>query len=142
MAESVNPPPEGSRAAADQSVWKRSRLTGDWGGRPVPDGSGRVTINLEYTLYYQGFMSGTGSQTFEFANRLDGFVKLDTGALGLWKGGGLTIHLEYRSGALPGALGDAFFPTDSGMEFPSDSPDTLVATSLCLSQRFGDRVSF
>ena len=78
-----------------------------------------MTLDLEYTLYYQGFMSGTGSQTFEFANRLDGFVNLDTGA-----------------------LGDAFFPTDSGMEFPSDSPDTLVATSLCLSQRFGDRVSF
>ena len=78
-----------------------------------------VTLDLEYTLYYQGVVSGTGSQTFEFANRLDGFVKLDTGA-----------------------LGEAFFPTDSGMEFPSDSPDTLVETSLRLSQRFGDRVSF
>ena len=78
-----------------------------------------VTLDLECTLYYQGVVSGTGSQTFEFANRLDGFVKLDTGA-----------------------LGEAFFPTDSGMEFPSDSPDTLVATSLRLSQRFGDRVSF
>ena len=45
------------------------------------------------------------------------------------------------AGDLPGTLGLTFFPTNSGMEFPSDSPDTLVATSLYLSQRFGDRTS-
>lgn len=141
-AEPVNPPPEGSQVSSDQSVWKRSRLTGDWGGaRPRWEAAG-VLLDLEYTMFYQGLLSGTGSKDFEFGSRLDGFVKLDTGALGLWKGGGLTTHLEYRSGALPGALGGAFFPTNSGMEFPSDSPDTLVATSLYLSQRFGDRTSF
>lgn len=141
-AEPVTPPPEGSQGTSDQSVWHRSRLTGDWGGaRPRWEAAG-VFLDLEYTMFYQGLLSGTGSKDFEFGSRLDGFVKLDTGALGLWKGGGLTTHLEYRSGALPGALGEAFFPTNSGMEFPSDSPDTLVATSLYLSQRIGDRTSF
>ena len=100
-----------------------------------------VKLDLELTMFYQGLASGTGSQDFEFGSRLDGFVKLDTGKMGLWKGGGLVSHLEYRAGDLPGALGGTFFPTNSGMEFPSDSPEELVATSLYLSQRFGDRTS-
>jgi len=88
-----------------------------------------------------GLVSGTGPQPFEYGGRLDGFVKLDTEKLGLWKGGGLTTHLEYRFGALPGSLGGSFFPTNAGMAFPTDSRDTLVATSLYLSQKFGDRAS-
>jgi porin len=100
-----------------------------------------VTLDLEFTQFYQGLVSGSGPHTFEYGGRLDGFVKLDTGALGLWKGGGLRTHLEYRYGDLPGSQGGTFFPTNSGMEFPSESQDTLVATSLYLSQRFGDRAS-
>jgi porin len=100
-----------------------------------------VKLDLELTMFYQGLESGTGSQDYEFGSRLDGFVKLDSGKMGLWSGGGLTTHLEYRSGDLPGTLGLTFFPTNSGTEFPSDSPDELVATSLYLSQRFGERTS-
>jgi porin len=100
-----------------------------------------LKLDLEWTMFYQGLVSGSGPKTFEFGSRLDGFVKLDTGKLGLWNGGGLITHLEYRSGELPGSLGGTFFPTNSGMEFPSDSPDTLVATSLYLAQRFGDRTT-
>jgi porin len=101
----------------------------------------RAWLDLELTMFYQGLESGTGSQDYEFGSRLDGFVKLDTGKMGLWKGGGLVSHLEYRTGDLAGSLGGTFFPTNSGMEFPSDSPDELVATSLFLSQRFGERTS-
>ena len=31
-AEQVNPQPQASQPTADQSLWQRSRLTGDWGG--------------------------------------------------------------------------------------------------------------
>jgi porin len=84
---------------------------------------------------------GVVSEGFEYGGRLDSFVKLDTVKLGLWKGGGVTTHLEYRFGALAGPPGGIFSPTNAAMEFPSDSPDTLVVTSLYLSQRFGDRAS-
>jgi porin len=72
---------------------------------------------------------------------MDGFVKLDTGKLGLWEGGTLYTHIEDRFGPLAGSLGGAFFPTNAAMEFPGESPATLVATSIYLSQRFGDRTS-
>ena len=140
-AEQANPQPGDPPAAAAQSLWQRSRLTGDWGGaRPWLETRG-VKLDLELTMFYQGLESGSESEGYEFGSRLDGFVKLDSGKMGLWQGGGLVTHLEYRSGDLPGTLGLTFFPTNSGMEFPSDSPDTLVATSLYLSQRFGERTS-
>jgi carbohydrate-selective porin OprB len=124
------------------NLWERDKLTGDWGGARSRLEAAGVKLDLELTLFYQGLVSGSGSQSFEFGSRLDGFVKLNTGALGLWQGGGLTTHLEYRSGNLAGSLGGTFFPTNSGMEFPSESPDTLVATSLYLSQRIGSQTSF
>lgn len=129
-------------ASAPQPGWlERDRLTGDWGGLRSQLKQHGVTFDLDLTQFYQGLVSGNGSHTFEYGGRFDGFVKLDTGALGLWKGGGLTTHLEYRFSDLPGSLGGAFFPTNSGMQFSSDSLNTLVASSLYLSQRFGDRTS-
>lgn len=119
----------------------RGKLTGDWGGFRSTLADYGVTFDLEFTQFYQGLVSGTGSKTFQYGARLDGFVKLDTGKLGIWEGGGLHTHLEYRFGNLAGSLGNTFFPTNAAMEFPSESPDTLVATSIYLSQKFGDRVS-
>jgi porin len=129
-------------APAPQAGWlERDTLTGDWGGARSQLETEGVTFNLYFTQFYQGLVSGYGPHTFEYGGRLDGFVKLDTGALGFWKGGGLSTHLEYRFGDLPGSLGGTFFPTNAGMAFSSDSLDTLVASSLYLSQRFGDPVS-
>jgi porin len=113
-----------------------------------------VTLNVEFTQFYQGLVSGTGTEIFKegsqfksfeetggYGSKLDAFVGLDFGKLGLWPGGGLQTHLEYRFGSLPGGLGNTFFPTNTAMEFPGESPDTLVASSLYLTQQFGDRVS-
>lgn len=123
------------------NLWERDKLTGDWGGARSRLEAAGVKLDLEFTLFYQGLVSGSESQSFEFGSRLDGFVKFNSGALGLWQGGGLTTHLEYRSDNIVGS-GGTFFPTNSGMKFPSDSPDTLVATSLYLSQRIGSQTSF
>jgi porin len=129
-------------ASASQPGWlERDRLTGDWGGVRSQLEEAGLTFDLELTQFYQGLLSGYGPHTFEYGGRLDGFLKLDTGALGLWKGGGLITHLEYRFGDLPGSLGGTFFPTNSGMQFSSDCLDTFVASSLYLSQLFGDRAS-
>lgn len=130
-----------SQATKSPSLWERSRLTGDWdGARSRMEDSG-VKLDLEATLYYQGLVSGSGPKSFEFGGRMDGFIRLDTGKLGLWQGGGLVTHLEYRAGDLPASLGGSFFPTNAGMAFPSDAPHTLVATSLYVTQRIGDRGS-
>ncbi|MBE9204761.1 carbohydrate porin [Synechocystis salina LEGE 06099] len=86
-------------------------------------------------------MSGTGSHQFEYGGRLDGFIVLDTEKLGLWQGGKVNSHLEYRFGDLAGSQGGTFFSTNAAMEFPSESPNSLVFTSLYYSQQIGDQAS-
>jgi porin len=138
--EPITPENEVQTEAAPPNPY-RQKLTGDWGGSRTKMGNAGITLDLEFTQFYQGLASGTGSKTFEYGGRLDSLVNFNFEKMGLWKGGGFHSHLEYRYGDLPGSIGGAFFPTNSGMEFPGDSPDTLVATSLYFSQKFGDQVS-
>jgi porin len=119
----------------------RQYLTGDWGGfRSLWQDEG-FKFDLEFTQFYQGLVSGTGSKHFEYGARLDGFLHIDTEKMSLWKGGGLHSHLEYRFGPLPGSLGGAFFPTNAGMNFATDSKDNLVLSSLYLSQKLGENTT-
>ena len=141
QAQVDSPARADAQAMALPSGWERSRLTGDWGGARTRMEAAGVKLDLEGTVFYQGLVSGTGSKSFEFGGRLDGFLKLDGGKLGLWEGGGFVAHLEYRTGDLPASLGGSFFPTNAGMEFPSDAPHSVVATSLYVTQKL-DRASF
>jgi porin len=136
-----NPQPNTSQTAPSQSIWQRSQLTGDWGGVRSKLQKKGVTFNFEWTQFYQGLAAGTGSKTFDYGGRLDALIDLDTGKLGLWKGGGLHTHLEYRYGYLPAFRGGALWPVNTGEILPLGSKDTVVASSLYLSHQFGDRTS-
>ena len=125
--------------SAEASAQRLDRLTGDWGGARSRMEAAGLALDLELTMFEQGLVSGSGPEEFDFGYRLDGFVRLDSAKMGLWKGGGFVTHLEYRSGDLPGNLGGTFWATNSGMAFPSDAPDKLVATSLYYTQRLSDR---
>jgi len=77
---------------AEESIWNRSYLTGNWGGlRPRIVDKG-ITLDLEYTSTYQGLLSGTGNDDYEYGGKFDAFVKLDSAKLGLWSGGGFNAH--------------------------------------------------
>ena len=137
----VSPQPADPQATSAPTLWERSRMTGDWGGARTKLEDAGVKLDFEATAYYEGLLSGTGAKSFELGGRLDGFIKLDSGKLGLWPGGGFVTHLEYRGDNPPGSLGGTFFPTNAGMDFPSDAAHELVATSLYLTQKIGDRGS-
>jgi porin len=118
-------------------------LTGDWGGRRARLRERGVDLDLEFTQFLQGLASGTENpdETSGYGARLDAFLDLDSRAIGLWEGGKFHVHLEYVFGPLSGTLGEAFFPTNAGMAFPTGGPDSLVATSLNFTQNFGDKFS-
>ncbi len=136
-----NPQPNRSQTVQSQSIWQRSQLTGDWGGVRSQLQKKGVTFNFEWTQFYQGLAAGTGSKSFDYGGRLDALIDLDTGKLGLWKGGGFHTHLEYRYGYLSAFRGGALLPVNTGEVLPLSSPDTVVATSLYFSQQFGRRAS-
>ena len=101
-----------------QSLWEQSRLTGDWGGARSQLEAAGVSVDLEYTQFYQGLVSGTGPRTPEYGGRMDGFVKLDTGKLGLWEGGALCTHTEDRFWPSRRVSGGNLFPDQRGHGVP------------------------
>jgi porin len=119
----------------------RDKLTGDWGGlrsNLVGDG---LSFDLSYTSFYQGMFSGTGNDDFEFGDRVDALINLDSGKLGLWQGGGLHTHLEYNSGNAPAWRGGTLLPVNTGMGLPIGEAGNVVASSIYLSQRLSDSAS-
>jgi porin len=137
--ETPSAAPADAAKSGGESFWTRSHLTGDnWRSKLRERG---VSFELEFTQFYQGLGAGTGSKEFDYGGRLDALINLDTGKLGLWKGGGLHTHLEYRYGWLPAFQDGILLPVNTGQLLPLRSRDTVVASSLYFSQKFGDRVS-
>ncbi|MCP4260029.1 MAG: carbohydrate porin [Planctomycetes bacterium] len=120
------------------SLLTQETLTGDWGGLRDQLAEKGIKLDIEFTEYYQGMFSGTGYDDFDFGGRADALVNFDTKKLGLWDGGGFHTHLTYRFGGLPASRGGALWPVSTGSILPLGEEDNLVASSLYVSQRFGD----
>ncbi|MEJ2533455.1 MAG: carbohydrate porin [Halioglobus sp.] len=123
--------------AADNSFSERSYLTGDWGGALSRLADQGVGLELEYTSIYQGLVSGDGDKEGEYGGRADVFLNLDSGKLGLWRGGGLRAHVEYRHGNDQPFAGGALLPVNTAMLTPVGADEEVEATSLFLTQVFG-----
>lgn len=134
-------PAESAESPAKMDWLTRSALTGDWGGARSSLADKGVTIDFRYTSTYQGLASGTGVKEYEYGGKIDAFINLDSAKMGLWEGGGLRTHLEYRHGNAPSNLGGAIFAVNTAQYWPVDSPEELVATSLYITQKVGDRSS-
>ncbi len=72
---------------------------------------------------------------------MDLFFNIDTGKLGLWEGGGLRTHTEYRYGSLNPNPGAVLWPVNVGQVLPLDAPEEIVVSSLYLTQSIGERAA-
>jgi porin len=129
--------PASADKAMETSVSERSHLTGDWGGARSRLAEHGVGLDLQYTSMYQGLVSGDGSKDGEYGGKADVFLNLDSGKLGLWQGGGLRTHLEYRHGNDKPFAGGALLPVNSAMLTPIGADEEVEATSIFLTQVFG-----
>lgn len=130
--------PVSAFATDGDSILTRSTLSGDWdGARTTLAGQG-VAIRLEATGFYQGMFSGSGKQDWGTAGRGDAWIDFDSTKLGLWGGGGLMTHVEYRGGELTSGRGGALWPVNTAVALPTGQPEELVATSIYFTQRIGD----
>jgi porin len=139
-----SPPPvvktaESAPSPATGDLLTRSQLTGDWGGLRSTLADRGVTFDLRYTAIQQGLVAGTGDKNSDFGGKVDAFINLDSGKMGLWEGGGFRSHFEYRHGGAPSSYGGAIFATNTAVYWPVEAPGELVATSLYFTQKLGDR---
>ena len=73
----------GRPAGAGDDLWTRGELTGDWGGARPKLADRGIGLDLDFTGFGVGFLSGTGEEAFEASGRGDAFLTLDAGRLGL-----------------------------------------------------------
>jgi len=128
-----------SALATNSAFGQFSALTGDWGGARSSLVDKGVTLDVRYTSFYQGLVSGTGREGFEYGGKADAFINFDSQKMGLWEGGGFRSHLEYSHGDLETNLGGALFATNTALYWPVGMPEELVATSLYFTQKVGSR---
>jgi carbohydrate-selective porin OprB len=130
-----------AQAPAPAGFLTSSYLTGDWWGARSSLADNGVNFDIRYTSTYQGLLSGTGDEDFNYGGKVDAFINLDSGKMGLWNGGGLRSHIEYRHGDAPSNLGGTIFAVNTALYWPLDSSDKVVATSVYFTQKVGDPLS-
>jgi porin len=99
-----------------------------------------VTFDFEYTSTFQGLVSGSEDRDSGYGGKFDAFINLDSGKLGLWKGGGLRTHVEYKHGDARPNVGNTFFATNTAQLWPVDAAEEVVATSIFFTQKVGERI--
>ena len=125
-------------AEESSSVWNRKTLGGNWGGMRSSLEENGIRYNLSYTGFYQGLFEGDGNDDWRFGGRVDLLLDFDTGKLGLWDGGGIHTHIEYRGDSPVAFRGGALWPVNTGALTPIGAAHEFVASSLYLSQRTGE----
>ena len=121
-----------------ETIWTQSYLLGDGKGFRQNLVDNGLSFNLEYTSIYQGSDAGS-DDTFKYSGKVDAFINLDSGKLGLWEGGGFRTHFEYGHGNGASFLGGTLFPVNVMQLTPLGSHEKVVATSLYLTQKFGEK---
>jgi len=139
----------GSQAFAEDGLqtysgdlWRRSTLTGDWGGGRTWLKEHGITLTPRVTQFYQGMTSGYGDSDFQYGGKADLLLNADLSKLGLWNGLALFVHAEYNFGHSVNGRGGTLMPVNVALMFPGiEGNDRSDLTSVYFKQTFGDSAS-
>lgn len=93
-----------------------------------------VTYEFAGTQFYQGVASGGREQDFDYGGKVDQFVILDSGKLGLWQGMTMSMHAETRFGEDVNQDAVGFAPVNVAMLYPKSNEDSTAITGLLFTQ--------
>jgi porin len=105
---------------AEETIWNRDKLTGDWRGSRTKLSEKGVDFDFRLSQYYQGVTSGGANpNTSEYGGTLDYRLNIDAGKLFGATGWDFNLHARTRFGQdITGAVGD-FTLENAGMLMPS-----------------------
>jgi porin len=112
----------------------RSTLTGDWGGARNDLARKGVTFDLNLTQVEQGVADGGKNHKEEYGGRGELTFKVDTGKLGLWPGGFLTVELEGNFGHGVNLRDGGVMPVNTNQIFPTPPGSQLNLPALNFAQ--------
>ena len=123
-----------------ESILDRSALTGNWWGARDTLATHGVELNVNLSQFYQGVADGGTQRSFEYGGKLDYYLKLDGGKLGLWQGFSITTHAETRYGNDVNTIDGMFSFGNFNMAFPKVGQDVTGLTALKLTQVLFDHL--
>ncbi len=130
--------PSSPAASADGMGFDSTKLTGNWWGvRDTLDAHG-VDIKLSLTQFYQGVTKGGIDNGFQYGGKVDTYLMIDGGKLGLWRGLSVTTHLETRYGEDVNDIDGMLSLGNFNMSFPKAGETATGITALKLTQAVGD----
>ena len=124
----------------EQTIFDRSKLTGNWWGARDTLSTNGIQLNVNLSQFYQGVADGGAERSFEYGGKLDYYLKVDGGKLGLWEGFSITTHAETRYGNDVNTIDGMFSFGNFNMAFPKVGQDVTGVTALKLSQLLFDHL--
>lgn len=115
--------------------WRtRLKATGDWGGFRNDLACNGITLDASLTQFYQGVDQGGRDENYFYGGRLDFFVNVDMGKLGLMKGGFLNLHAESIYGQSANGAAGTVAPVSLGQLFPNPSENDIALSGIKYTQ--------
>ncbi len=116
-----------------------SGFTGDWFGAGAWLQERGIRFEAAVTGFYQDLWAGSGGLASAVGGKLDGLLRMDLHALGLWQGLSLTAHPECNLGESVNGIGGTLLPVNVAMQLPgATGRDRFDFSSIFLTQKFGD----
>jgi len=84
--------------SAEDSIWTRDHLFGDWAGLRTDLSDHGIYVDLRLTHILQSVTSGGVDTGSESGGVLDTIINIDAEKLGLWKGLAFNVHVQTRYG--------------------------------------------
>jgi porin len=130
----------GGESEPSGTILDQPKLTGNWWGARDTLSAHGVDIDINLSQFYQGVASGGTERSFEYGGKLDYYVRLDGGKLGLWPGLSLTAHAETRYGEDVNTIDGMFSFGNFNMAFPKVGQDVTGITALKVTQELFDHL--
>ena len=154
LAQAEEPPPS-ETGTYGGSIWSRSTLSGNWGGKRDAWASNGLSAELDATYTFEAVAGGglhgavfdALSNEDDMGNTFSGNLglELDTGKAGLWQGGFFNFGVEGRAGRSVLQRAGTVSAVDNDALFPNVVDDfdenTLAVTELTATQYAGDSIA-
>jgi porin len=120
--------------------WTRSTLAGDWGGTRNEWAAKGVTFDINLTQTGMSVISGGKNQGWEYSGRGDITLNMDTGKMGLWPGGFITVEVEGNYNRSVNLDTGAMLPVNANQIFPTTGSDQLNIPNVSIMQFFSHSI--
>jgi porin len=116
--------------------WSRSTMTGDWGGTRNDWAAKGITFDINLTQTGMSNISGGKNQGWEYSGRGDLILNIDTGKIGLWPGGFITVEAEGNYNRSVNLDTGTMSPVNTNQIFPTTGSDQLNIPNVSITQFF------